>query len=103
MKYRVVFARTARADLRRLHDFLIERAEYVEDVEIADDAMDAIDTAIAALRSTPFLFRKAARSSLRRELVVPFGGSGYVVEYEIAAPDLVVILAIRHQREEDYH
>ena len=103
MTYRVVFARHAKADLTRLHDYLIDRAEYMEDLEIAEQAVDAISSAISALASTPFLFRKAARSSFRRELVVPFGSCGYVVGYEIAGPELVVVLAIRHQREEDYH
>lgn len=103
MSYRVIFARHARADLNRLHDHLIERAEYIEDLELADQAIDAITNAISALASTPFPFRKATRSSFRRELVVPFGSSGYVVEYEIAGPELVVVLAIRDQREEDYH
>jgi plasmid stabilization system protein ParE len=103
MTYRVIFARHAKADLNRLHDYLIERAEYIEDLEIAEQAVDAITSAISALAATPFLFRKTSRSSFRRELVVPFGSSGYVVAYEIAGPELVVVLAIRHQREEDYH
>jgi plasmid stabilization system protein ParE len=57
------------------------------------------------LARAPFLFRKAARSrnALRRELVIPFGVSGYVMKYEIASPQLVVVLAVRHQHEADYH
>lgn len=54
---------------------------------------------------TPFLFRESAgsRSALRRELVTPFGASGYVIKYEIASPQLVVVPAVRHQHEADYH
>jgi plasmid stabilization system protein ParE len=36
-----------------------------------------------------------------RELIVPFGGAGYVVLFEIVGDD-VVVGAVRHQREEDY-
>ena len=59
---------------------------------------------MASLSKAPFLFRKEAggRSALRRELVIPFGASGYVVKYEIASPTLVVVLAVRHQHEADY-
>ena len=94
----------ARADLFRLYEHLLTRATFVEDLDIADRAMEAIETAMAALARTPFLFRKAAgsRSSLSRELVVPFGASGYVIQYEIASPQLVVVLAVRHQHEADY-
>jgi plasmid stabilization system protein ParE len=53
---------------------------------------------------SPMLFRKRRSGGpLRRELVMPFGSTGYVIEYEIAGPDLVVVLAVRHQREQDLH
>jgi mRNA-degrading endonuclease RelE of RelBE toxin-antitoxin system len=38
-----------------------------------------------------------------RELVIPFGAAGYVALFEIEDNETVTILAIRHQREEDYH
>ncbi len=105
MSSTVLVAPEARADLLRIYSHLLERAEYVEDLDIAERALQAIDNALAALASTPFLFRKAAgqSSSLRRELVVPFGAAGYLVKYEIATPRLVVVLAVRHQHEADYH
>ena len=52
------------------------------------------------------LRRARARSlsgSPLRELIIPFGTSGYLALYEIASPTQVVVLAVRHQREEDYH
>jgi plasmid stabilization system protein ParE len=72
---------------------------------MADRALQAIDAAMASLTQAPFLFRKAAgsRSTLRRELVIPFGVSGYVLQYEIASAQLLVVLAVRHQHEADYH
>jgi plasmid stabilization system protein ParE len=45
--------------------------------------------------------RKAELGNGRsRELIVPFGGSGQVVLFEIHGDD-VVVGAVRHQREED--
>jgi plasmid stabilization system protein ParE len=102
--FRVVVEQAAEEDLSRLYDHLLERAEFVEDLEIADRALGAVRNAMASLAATPFIFRKvrSGESSLRRELVVPFVRSGYVVQYEIAGAELVVVLAVRHQREEDY-
>ena len=37
------------------------------------------------------------------ELIIPVGATGYVALYEIVSPSKVVVLALRHQREEDYH
>ncbi|GAP39010.1 type II toxin-antitoxin system RelE/ParE family toxin [Piscinibacter sakaiensis] len=104
MSFEVLVEPEAQADLLRLYGFLLERAEVVEDLDVAERAIQAIEAALDALARTPFLFRKeeAARSPLRRELVIPFGASGYVVKYEIASPGLVVVLAVRHQHEGDY-
>lgn len=105
MSFEVAFSPRARIDLHRLHDYLLDRAEYLEDLELADRAIEAVVAAVDSLAATPFLFRKAGGSHgpLRRELVVPSGSTGYVVAYEIAKPGLVIILAVRHQREEDNH
>ena len=104
MTFRVVLGPEANADLQRLYQYLLDRAEYVEDLEVADRALQTIEEAMTALAKAPFLFRKEAgsRSQLRRELVVPFGSAGYVLKYEIASPALVVVLAVRHQHEADY-
>lgn len=40
---------------------------------------------------------------MQRELIIPFRATGYVALYEIVSPSKVVVLALRHQREEDYH
>lgn len=105
MSFTVVLDPEAKADLQRLYGYLLDRAEYLEDLEIAERALQVIEDAMASLARTPFLFRRAAgtRSTLRRELVVPFGASGYVLKYEIVSPELVVVLAVRHQHEVDFH
>lgn len=55
------------------------------------------------LAVTSYSFRKVGKSQTRRELIVPFGDTGYVVLYEIASASSVLVLAVRHQREEDDH
>jgi plasmid stabilization system protein ParE len=45
--------------------------------------------------------RFAASTAASR--LIPFGNSGYVALYEIVSASKVVVLAVRHQREEDYH
>jgi plasmid stabilization system protein ParE len=103
--FEVRFTDAAREDLERLFDFLIERASSGEDLELAQRAIDAIRDAVTGhLAHTPYSFRKAGSSSLRRELIIPFGSSGYVALYEIEPEkERVVVLAVRHQLEDDYH
>ena len=47
-------------------------------------------------------FAELADNPFLRELIIPFGSAGYVALFEIASNDTVNILAVRHQREEDY-
>ena len=103
MSFEVVFAEAARTDLERLHEHLLSRAETVEDLDLADRAVDEIELACKAqLARTPHLFRKAGTSLTRRELVITFGATGYVALYEISV-GTVFVLAVRHQLEDDYH
>lgn len=102
--FEVRYTKTARDDLLRLFDFLVARAETVEDFELAQLAIDSIRSGVEnQLSSTPFIFRKAAQTPFLRELVIPFRGAGYVALYEIEGATAVNVLAIRHQLEDDYH
>jgi plasmid stabilization system protein ParE len=106
VKFHVRFAPAAERDLVRLFDDLLERAETVEDLDRAQQVIDVLRQAVdGQLAMTPFSFRKAGsgRRSTRRELIVPSGALGYVALYEIAGPADIVVLAIRHQLEQDYH
>jgi plasmid stabilization system protein ParE len=104
MSFVVELSPAAEADLERLFDFLLDRSESIEDLDRAQDAIDAIRaTAQHRLAITPFSFRKASQNPAQRELIIPFGSAGYVALYEIVSPTKVVVLAVRHQREEDYH
>jgi plasmid stabilization system protein ParE len=104
MRVEVRFSATADDDLARLFDFLLDRAVTVADLGLAQAAVEAIRAAaLHQLAVTPYSFRKAGKSPTRRELIIPFGASGYVALYEIASPSSVVVLAVRHQLEDDYH
>ncbi len=104
MSFVVQLSPTAEADLERLFDFLLDRAETAEGLDRAQTAIDVIRaTLLQQLAVTPFSFRKAAQDPAQRELIIPFGGTGYVALYEIVSISKVVVLAVRHQREEDYH
>lgn len=106
MSFRVRLTRDAEADIERLFDFVLERELTREgggDLEVAQDALAAIRAGIATLRASPFTCRKAGRSAFLRELVIPFGRSGYVALFEIEDASTVVVVAVRHQLEDDYH
>jgi plasmid stabilization system protein ParE len=105
VSFRVRLTREAEADLERLFDFVIERELTCDtgNVVLAERALAAIRAGIATLRSSPFTCRKAGQSPFLRELVIPFGRSGYVALFEIEDPENVVVVALRHQLEDDYH
>ena len=63
----------------------------------------ATNQAIELLNTFPFTCRKAkADTPFLRELIISFGANGYVALFEIEEENVVTILAVRHQREEDY-
>jgi plasmid stabilization system protein ParE len=103
--YRVVFTAEAQEDLLRLFDFLLKRelARDDGDLGLPERAIDHIQDALRLLERFPFTCRKVGASALLRELVIPFGHTGYVAMFEILDQHTVVIAAVRHQREDDYH
>ena len=67
-------------------------------------ARRAIVRGIDFLTEFSWSCRKAiADNPFVRELVIPFGGAGYVALFEINDKGSVTILAIRHQREDDFY
>ncbi|MBK8536136.1 MAG: type II toxin-antitoxin system RelE/ParE family toxin [Candidatus Competibacteraceae bacterium] len=99
MSYRVRYTKTAREDLRRWYGLLLER-----DLPAARRAREVIGKSVELLREFPFTCRKPLSDNhFLREMVIPFGAAGYVALFEIEDNATVTILAIRYQREEDYH
>ena len=104
MRYVVEFTEDADDDITRLFAFLLERAQTLEDLDLADEAVKVIrETTLHHLSTTPYSYRKVGPSPALRELIVPFGSTGYVVRFDIRSPELVLVIGARHQREEDFH
>lgn len=88
----------ARADIARLHLFLVSK-----DVNAAKRALLAIRDAFMPLTIAPMIGRPVEDSDDLRELVIDFGASGYLALYRFEpALDAVTILSIKHQRDDDY-
>jgi plasmid stabilization system protein ParE len=99
VSYQVRFASAAADDLQRLFDFLAE-----QDLNAAERAHEAIGSAITMLQNFPFSCRKAtSENPFLRELVISFGNAGYVALFEVENSDTLTVLAIRHQREDDFY
>ncbi len=102
MSHVIRLTEEAQTDLLRLYDFLIEQDP--DTTRVAESALDSITQAFQFLRNFPYGCRKVMpHNPYLRELIIPFGSTGYVALFEIEPDDLVTILAVRHQRESDYH
>ena len=92
----VVVTPHADADLDRLVAFLID-----EEPAAALATYDFLLGALQVLRDYPSIGRPV--ESGLRELVISRGNTGYLALYEYREQaDLVVVLALRHQRELEY-
>jgi plasmid stabilization system protein ParE len=91
----VRFAEGADDDLVRLFEFLVDK-----DPRAAERAIVVIRRALAMAAAFPHSCRRAQGSTFLRECVIPFGRAGYVAAFEIA-DDSILVLAVRHQREDD--
>ena len=90
-------AAAAAEDLERLLEFLLER--FPED---AVQTVDIITDALNILQHHPRIGRPLEADL--RELVISRGRTGYLALYDYdEVADLVIVLAVRHQREQDYH
>ncbi len=105
MTFKVRLTRDAEADLDRLFDFLLERelSRDSGDLVLPAQAIAALQSGVSTLKASPFTCRKAGQSPFLRELVIPFGRSGYVALSEIEDNANVAVLAVRHQLDDDYH
>jgi len=94
---RWLISQDAAQDLEELVDFLrIHQADY------AVETIDLILNALNILEQHPHIGRLVQNQL--RELIISRGKTGYVALYEYdEAADVVLVLAIRHQREAGYH
>jgi plasmid stabilization system protein ParE len=83
-------------DLERLFDFIA-----AEDPTRARKQLVSVRRALELLAEHPLLGREAEDG--RRELILSRGRYGYIAKYRwLLAEDVVLILAVRHQREAGY-
>ncbi|MGQ0512582.1 MAG: type II toxin-antitoxin system RelE/ParE family toxin [Betaproteobacteria bacterium] len=88
----------AREDLDRIFDFNFSR-----DPATVLDHIGTIIDAVQVLARHPEIGRDTGGSPPLRELVISHGGTGYIALYEYSPlDDLVLVVAIRHQREAGY-
>ncbi len=90
-------------DLVRLEDFLVDRELQSDfpDATLPARFAAAVDRGLDILTFAPHTCRRCEAAPQWRELVVPFGQTGFVVLFAIRE-DQVLLLAARAQREEDY-
>jgi plasmid stabilization system protein ParE len=90
----VKYAHSAILDLTRLYGFLRKKSPSA-----AGRASEVIKKSVHILADHPGIGRAVVDMSEEyRELLIPFGDSGYVVRYRIEQNE-VIVLAIRHQKE----
>jgi plasmid stabilization system protein ParE len=94
---RWVLSTDAADDLDQLVDFLL--AKLPQD---AIKTVDLITEALSIFEQHPKMGRPIEQGL--RELVISRGKTGYLALYQYdEAADMVLVLAVRHQREQDYH
>jgi plasmid stabilization system protein ParE len=93
---RVEVTERALADLERLFEFIAK-----QDPARARKQVVSVRQAFELLTDHPLLGREAEEG--RRELILSRGRYGYIAKYRwLPAEDVVLILAVRHQREAGY-
>ncbi len=93
---KLIYSERAFVDVERLADFLLET-----EPALAAETIDLIEEAVTILKRHPLMGRPV--ESDLRELIISRGRTGYVALYSYEAEqDVVLILAIRHQREAGY-
>ncbi len=93
----VVFTAPAIQSLEEVRKFL-----RTYDAEVAENALNNIQSSIFSLKTFPHKGRPARLLGEGvRELLVPFGNSGYLVAYRVLEQK-IIILMVRHQKEREY-
>lgn len=98
MRMRIEYSALALADLQRLSDFLLGT-----DAPAAEQTAALMVEAASLLKRHPQVARPYSQGL--RELVISRGRSGYVAFYRVDAlmdKVLVLVLAIKHQREKRF-
>lgn len=105
MTFKVRLTQATEADVDRLFDFLVQREPACDggNLDLPERAIAAWRAGIGTLQPSPFTGRKAGNSPFLRELIIPFGRSGYVAPFDIEDESTVTVVAVRHRLEDDCH
>ena len=90
---KVAWLLQAQDDIKRLYDFLFEKAPVA-----AERAVRAIQLGARKLVDFPHIGRPMGDETERRELFIPFGAGAYVLRYRIHSATIIVI-RVWHSRE----
>ena len=96
MPREIVWLPEAARDVARLRDFIQEK-----NPQAAQRAASRIKEAAQILRETPEAGRPVEELLPFRDLIIPFGSGNYILRYR-EEPDRVVIVRVRHSKEEGY-
>lgn len=91
---RLIWTPQALADVQRLYRFLASK-----NMDAARRAVQAIRQGVKVLTLQPGMGRPIEDLPVEfREWLIDFGDSGYVARYRLDG-DVIVVLAVRHQKE----
>ncbi len=91
---RLIWTPQALADVQRLYRFLASK-----NIDAARRAVQAIRQGVKVLTLQPGMGRPIDDLPIEfREWLIDFGDSGYVARYRLEG-DVIVVLAVRHQKE----
>ncbi|MDP2693567.1 MAG: type II toxin-antitoxin system RelE/ParE family toxin [Gallionella sp.] len=99
MNYRVRYTLEAKEDLKRLITFSGRARPANGEARTQDHRRE--HPVVAAI--SVHLSQGRSRNTFLHELVTSFGSGGCVALFEIEDKETVTIVAVRHQREDDYH
>jgi plasmid stabilization system protein ParE len=94
---RVIWSPAALLDVQRLYRFLAP-----QNIDAAKQAVKALRQGVKVLQLQPGIGRPIDDMPEEfREWIIDFGDSGYIARYRIDS-EVVMILALRHQKEVGY-
>jgi plasmid stabilization system protein ParE len=92
----IIYTPKALDDLVRLRAFLKDK-----NLEAAKRAVIAIRTAIGSASKSPERFRPVPNLPFYREIIIEFGGSGYIARFRHEPGQPIIIVRIKHQLEDE--
>jgi len=89
----IIWSKAAKSDLNRVYQFLAPK-----NPKAAKTCLSTIADTLSLLPANPQMGRPSRLGGYEREIIIGYGGSGYICTYRVFDSD-VIILRIWHQRE----